>query len=215
MLSITAFKRRLTPRPAWPPSVWIVGSMPALAMKPLWAAAAMRPSSVVARAIAVAACSACAAPTESPGEAGDTGAAGTGPAAIGATPCTGTARTSPSSGAGDIGEGAAGGGWYAGSGSATAGAGDGAADCRSATAERAASMSLRISSCISGVDAIGCAGEAAVACVCTCVEGRSELKGTTTTWRTTFSSPPPRWPEMSGSLTTGIMLSDPAGMNRA
>ena len=75
-------------------------------------------------------------------------------------------------------------------------------------------MSLRISSCISGVDAIACDEVAVVACVCTWAAGRSELKGTTTTWRTTFSSPP-RCPVMSGSLTTGIMLSDPAGMNRA
>ena len=154
ILSITAFRRRLTPRLPWPASAWTVGSMPALAMKPLWAAAAIRPSSVVARAIAVAACSAWAAAIESPRDVGDTGAAGTGPAEIGPIPCTGTAGTSPSSGAGGRGVGGMGGGWYAGSGSATGGAGGGAADCRSATADLAASMSLRISSCISGVEAI-------------------------------------------------------------
>ncbi len=85
--------------------------------------------------------------------------------------------------------------------------GAGAAAWRSATAARAASISLRISSCISGVWAAGAgaAGAAGAAAA-----GRSELNGTTTTWRTTFSVLP--WPEMSGSLTTGIMLSEPAGM---
>ena len=76
-------------------------------------------------------------------------------------------------------------------------------------------MSFRISSCISGVDAMVLAGVAGVDCtVCEgCLSpGRSELNGTTTTWRTTFS--PPRWPLINGSLTTGIMLSDPAGTKR-
>ena len=68
-----------------------------------------------------------------------------------------------------------------------------------------------MTSCISGEFAIDPAPdvdvpEAAAA-------GRSELNGTTTTWRTTLS-PPPRCPLMSGSLTTGIMLSDPAGTKR-
>src|SRR5690348_6445635 len=91
MLSITALRRRLTLAPEWP-STWTVGSMPALAMKPLDAAAAMRPSSVVARAIAVAACRAWAACAEESGPCGTyTGAGGMGAAAIGAWPATGVA----------------------------------------------------------------------------------------------------------------------------
>jgi len=77
-------------------------------------------------------------------------------------------------------------------------------------------MSFRISSCISGVEAIVLAWVVGVDCTvcvgCDCRSpGRSELKGTTTTWRTTFSPPPPRCPVINGSLMTGIMLSEPAG----
>ncbi len=72
--------------------MWTVGSMPTLAMKPLCAAAAMRPSSVVARAIAVAACRAWAACAPESMEV-NVGAAGIGPAATGACPGTGVAGT--------------------------------------------------------------------------------------------------------------------------
>src|SRR2546422_85428 len=71
----------------------------------------------------------------------------------------------------------------------------------------------------SAVVARALAGGAAWAAACAAAEGeaaaagRSELNGTTTTVRLVTLSDLP-WPDMSGSLTTGIMLSDPAGMNR-
>ena len=228
MLSMTALSRRLTP--AVPcPSTWTVGSIPALAMNPPAAAADIRPSSVVARAIAVTASSAWAAWADVSAET-NLGAGGTGPAATAAWPSTGVAPACAGGGircgstiACGCGAAAGAGGGEGMSGAGPAGiagapaSGTGAAAWRSATAERAASISLRISSCISGVEAIVLVGPPCDDCtVCDCCRwspGRSELNGTTTTWRTTLS-PPPRCPLMSGSLTTGIMLSDPAGTKR-
>ena len=71
-------------------------------------------------------------------------------------------------------------------------------------------MSLRISSCISGVWAAGAASACAGPPLVGRDAGRSELNGTTTTVRRSTLSLLP-WPDIIGSLTTGIMLSDPAG----
>jgi hypothetical protein len=192
MVSMTAWMRREAPAgPGLPSAAVTVGSMPP---NPLDAAASC-PSAVVARAIAVAASSACWTWPPSGGEAYATGAGDGGGAAL----TGGAAYTTSGGEAGAEGSGTG------------AGAGVGAAACRSATAARAASMSLRISSCICGV----CAADGAATWVggAAAAAGRSELNGTTTTWRTTLGSALPG-PAMSGSLTTGIMLSDPAGMKR-
>ena len=195
MLSITAWMRREAPAgPAVPSFAVTVGSMP---LKPLEAAASW-PSAVVARAMAVAASSACWACPPSP-----IGAYMAGIGVVSSRGAAGPRAAGYSIGGRD-------GAWGANDVVGASIGCCGAAACRSATADRAASISLRISSCISGVCAGG--GPAAAADRAAASPGRSELNGTTTTWRTTFSVFP--WPDMSGSLTTGIMLSEPAGTYR-
>src|SRR6266852_2964464 len=140
------------------PEGWTTGSMPA---NPLEAAAAMLLRAVVARAIAVVACNAC--------EASAVFSAEPAPGVKSAWDGAGGVPRAAAVNSGDIASWPEAGPWVYTLGGGSSYCADGArevggdAACRSATAERAASISLRISSCISGVEAIVDAGSDSVA----------------------------------------------------